>query len=170
MNTNPVDKLGVTFEVIGFVFCDDSKVTLKTKAYSETNVVTLLNESFEAGHTFNHGQNAIYCEYGSPNLNVGAAKVLDRFLTVAEQNICLAINYIHPETDGTFTFDALITGPLGNVLKDRFIEGKQVLLGTRIIEKDGKCRIRSIDVIFSSKRVLDTDLDLTKRILEDYNV
>lgn len=165
MSNKPEDKPGITFEVIGFYFQDDNKVTLKTKAYSNVDPAGLLKASKEAGYIFACNESPIYCEYGSPDLNnpTGMA-LLSRFLSVDESKICLAINHILFEDDGTFTFDAHITGPYGSFLKERLVEGKMVLFGTRIIDSGKTAIIRSIDMIFGSKRLPDNHGNLTKEV------
>lgn len=165
MADKDIDKVGVTFAVIDAVFVTDTKVTLKTVAYSNVDVETLLRESYKAGHIFGHGGRSIYCEFGSSDLSCKPHEnkdILNRFLNVHEDKVCLIIAHITPENDNTFTMEACIAGPMGPLLKERFVNGETVLLGTRVLESAKSAVVHTIDVINSSKRLPNNFNSLTK--------
>lgn len=165
MAEKDIDKVGVTFAVIDAAFETDTKVTLTTVAYSNVEVESLLRQSYKAGHIFGNGGRSIYCEFGSPDLSHKPHEnkgILNRFLTVDETKVCLVISSIIPLSGNKFTMEARISGPMGPLLKERFVNGETILLGTRVLESAKSAVVHTIDVINSSKRLPDNFDSLTK--------
>lgn len=147
---------GVTFKVTGFSFLDDKNVILTTKSFSLSDPVKLIHNSIEGGHIFKNDNTFVYCEFGPPKIDTDSyVKNFDRLSTVNESNVCLAIKNISHVSDDIFEMNAVIVGPLADNFKDYLLSNNDVFLGTRILYIKGQALIKTIDVVFSSKRLVN---------------